>query len=217
MRKNNKGFSLVELIVVIAIMAILAAVAVVSYSIYIERAQDASDREYIDNILYFSELYALEHELPLAWVEVAPEVNDKDDIKLIIQDTEGGYYSVTDEEIFNAVGTGKIQGGLNNGKYDGSLSGPGEGTEDLVTTPCQQHQAGKNEIDHKDPTCTEDGWIKYQCDSNGCVNEWYEIKPAQHKFTEVPSENSKYTYYVCDECGFIFIKGPDGSVIVPIN
>ena len=41
--KNNKGFSLVELIVVIAIMAILAAVAVIGVSVYIPKAQQASD------------------------------------------------------------------------------------------------------------------------------------------------------------------------------
>ena len=43
--KNNKGFSLVELIVVIAIMAILAAVAVAGLSIYIPKAQQAADNE----------------------------------------------------------------------------------------------------------------------------------------------------------------------------
>lgn len=43
--KNNAGFSLVELIVVIAIMAILAAVAVIGVSIYIPKAQEATDNE----------------------------------------------------------------------------------------------------------------------------------------------------------------------------
>ena len=45
MMKNNKGFSLVELIVVIAIMAVLAAVAVVGVSIYIPKAQEAADKD----------------------------------------------------------------------------------------------------------------------------------------------------------------------------
>ena len=55
--KNNKGFSLVELIVVVAIMAILAAVAVVSFSIYIDRANDAADFDYLSNLTYLAELY----------------------------------------------------------------------------------------------------------------------------------------------------------------
>ena len=46
--KNNKGFSLVELIVVIAIMAILAAVAVIGVSVYIPRAQEANDKELLN-------------------------------------------------------------------------------------------------------------------------------------------------------------------------
>lgn len=46
--KNNAGFSLVELIVVIAIMAILAAVAVIGVSIYIPKAQEATDNELLN-------------------------------------------------------------------------------------------------------------------------------------------------------------------------
>ena len=50
MKNNNKGFSLVELIVVIAIMAILAAVAVAGFSFYIPKAQQASDKQMIADI-----------------------------------------------------------------------------------------------------------------------------------------------------------------------
>ena len=52
MKNNNKGFSLVELIVVIAIMAILAAVAVVGFSMYIPKAQQASDKQLVSDIEY---------------------------------------------------------------------------------------------------------------------------------------------------------------------
>ena len=52
MKNNNKGFSLVELIVVIAIMAILAAVAVVGFSLYIPKAQQASDKQMVGDIEY---------------------------------------------------------------------------------------------------------------------------------------------------------------------
>ena len=56
--KNNKGFSLVELIVVIAIMAILAAVAVIGVSVYIPKAQQASDKQMVGDIEYALELHA---------------------------------------------------------------------------------------------------------------------------------------------------------------
>ena len=58
MKNNNKGFSLVELIVVIAIMAILAAVAVVGFSMYIPKAQQASDKQMVADIEYVLSLHA---------------------------------------------------------------------------------------------------------------------------------------------------------------
>lgn len=57
MKKNNKGFSLVELIVVIAIMAILAAVAVVGFSLYIPKARQAADRQTISDTIDAFTLY----------------------------------------------------------------------------------------------------------------------------------------------------------------
>ena len=56
MKNNNKGFSLVELIVVIAIMAILAAVAVVGFSVYIPKAQQASDKQVVGDVEYILSL-----------------------------------------------------------------------------------------------------------------------------------------------------------------
>ena len=56
--KNNKGFSLVELIVVIAIMAILASVAVIGVSVYIPKAQKAADEQMVADIQKAVDLYA---------------------------------------------------------------------------------------------------------------------------------------------------------------
>lgn len=52
MKTNNKGFSLVELIVVIAIMAILAAVAIPTFSGFITKANKASDDQWVSDITY---------------------------------------------------------------------------------------------------------------------------------------------------------------------
>ena len=56
MKTNNKGFSLVELIVVIAIMAILAAVAIPTFAGFISKANKASDESYMNDIKYAIEL-----------------------------------------------------------------------------------------------------------------------------------------------------------------
>ena len=56
--KNNKGFSLVELIVVIAIMAILAAVAIPTFATFITKANVASDVSFVNDAEYAAELAA---------------------------------------------------------------------------------------------------------------------------------------------------------------
>ncbi len=59
--KNNKGFSLVELIVVIAIMAILAAIAIPTFAHFITKANEASDKELLHNINYIFSAACLEN------------------------------------------------------------------------------------------------------------------------------------------------------------
>ena len=54
--KNNKGFSLVELIVVIAIMAILAAVAIPTFASFITKANEATDISFMNDLEYAIEL-----------------------------------------------------------------------------------------------------------------------------------------------------------------
>lgn len=54
--RNNKGFSLVELIVVIAIMAILAAVAIPTFAGFIGKANDAADVGFINDVEYSAQL-----------------------------------------------------------------------------------------------------------------------------------------------------------------
>ncbi len=50
-RKNNKGFSLVELIVVIAIMAVLVGVLAPQLIKYVEKSREATDIQNCDNIV----------------------------------------------------------------------------------------------------------------------------------------------------------------------
>ena len=45
MKKNNRGFSLVELIIVIAIMAVLVAVLAPQFLKYVEKSRNATDAQ----------------------------------------------------------------------------------------------------------------------------------------------------------------------------
>ncbi len=58
---NNKGFSLVELIIVIAIMAVLIGVLAPQYLKYVERSRQSADLDNIDQIISAVEIYAAEN------------------------------------------------------------------------------------------------------------------------------------------------------------
>ena len=49
--KNNKGFSLVELIIVVAIMAVLIGVLAPQYLKYVEKSRVSSDKQAIDSVV----------------------------------------------------------------------------------------------------------------------------------------------------------------------
>ena len=75
MNTNNKGFSLVELIVVIAIMAILAAVAIPTFAGFIGKANKAADEDFLSQVKYAVEL-ANAGTANFAVTEIEIEVSD---------------------------------------------------------------------------------------------------------------------------------------------
>lgn len=50
-KKNNKGFTLVELVVVVAILAILVGLLAPQYTKYVERSRKAADAANLDNLV----------------------------------------------------------------------------------------------------------------------------------------------------------------------
>lgn len=61
-KKNNKGFSLVELIVVIAIMAVLVGVLAPQFIQYVERSRISTDIQNMDQIKTAVEVYCTEND-----------------------------------------------------------------------------------------------------------------------------------------------------------
>ena len=58
--KNNKGFSLVELIIVIAIMAVLVGVLAPTYLQYVEKSKKSNDVSTVDSIANAIEISAID-------------------------------------------------------------------------------------------------------------------------------------------------------------
>lgn len=58
MKKNNKGFTLVELIIVIAILGVLMAVMVPQYIKYVDKAKAGTDMAALGEILHAAEIDA---------------------------------------------------------------------------------------------------------------------------------------------------------------
>lgn len=61
-KMNNKGFSLVELIIVVAIMAILIVVLAPQYLKFVERSRKSTDRTNVDEIIRAVEIYSADPE-----------------------------------------------------------------------------------------------------------------------------------------------------------
>lgn len=81
--KNNKGFSLVELIIVIAIMAVLVGVLAPTYMQYVEKSKKSNDVSTVDSIVNAFEIAAIDPETQGdTWTKISVKIGT-DDMDLV--------------------------------------------------------------------------------------------------------------------------------------
>ena len=60
-KKDNKGFTLVELVIVIAILAILVGLLAPQYTKYVEKSRKSADINNMDELIKAVEVYEIDH------------------------------------------------------------------------------------------------------------------------------------------------------------
>lgn len=125
MKTNNKGFSLVELIVVIAVMAILAAVAIPTFAAFIGKAQVASDESYLNDLEYAVELVAAEKNEQVTSLQVTIASNKVTVITVKTDKDTTGKNWKTDVDALQMLDDYTFKG-LENGNYIPDIAKPGK-------------------------------------------------------------------------------------------
>ena len=166
-QKNNKGFSLVELIVVIAIMAVLVGVLAPQLIRYVEKSRESTDIQNCDNIVTaLKSFYADKEEAPTT-VVVTLTTNDKPSV-----DTgTGTALEDTDDE---------------NPLKDAKLTGTKLRSKKWATTKAKE---GTNEADGLTITyTTSTGEVVY-----AAYADYYEVKNSDKSQIVVSAENDTVT------------------------
>ena len=109
-KMNNKGFSLVELIVVIAIMAVLVGVLAPQFIKYVEKSRESTDLTNLDSIKQVVESYYADKEgtdLP-STVTIAPDTNS-----IFVLTFNAGYTAISSDTVLEQGGVKgcKLKGG----------------------------------------------------------------------------------------------------------
>jgi prepilin-type N-terminal cleavage/methylation domain-containing protein len=200
--KNNKGFSLVELIVVIAIMAILVGVAVPVYTSYINNAKEAKDAQFLDELSRAAQIFAAEKGLELQSIWVAPEIKEDRGIELVLKD--GTVYAGEMDALYTMLGGAYTFETIDKTqeivyREDVAQDDPSDAEGD---TECQH-----SEKETKAATCTEDGFER-------CTCGYYLRKPALGHETFESRVIGNLHVFTCkhENCDFVEIV-PEGNKI----
>lgn len=92
-KKDNKGFTLVELVIVIAILAILVGILAPQYTKYVEKSRKSADASNMDEMVKAVQVYAVDNAI----------VRENTDVTVTIQLTKDGVKGATTGEGTNAT------------------------------------------------------------------------------------------------------------------
>jgi prepilin-type N-terminal cleavage/methylation domain-containing protein len=138
MRKNEKGFTLVELIVVIAIVAILAAVGIIGYTQFISNARNTKAQSELDQLINVLYADSLVEGIPKLDNEGNPATDEQGKKILFVHMPEQGkvvFDANIGEDGFKALMDVYNPEGLLKGKFTLTPSVTGE--DDTVITPAK--------------------------------------------------------------------------------
>ena len=127
-RKNNKGFSLVELIVVVAIMAVLVGVLAPAYLKYVEKSRKSTDISAVDNIMQTMNVCAS---------DITLKLKDNDTMSATCSGGTVTFAASTTEaegELASMLGTVKCKSAFDDWKLEGTVDENGAVTFTLTGT-----------------------------------------------------------------------------------
>ena len=119
--KNNKGFSLVELIIVIAIMAVLVGVLAPTYLQYVEKSKKSNDVSTVDSIVNAIEICAIDPEVQVAgdWeltvivdttgIAIIDNKSTNKDVAILTADNKAQLDSAMEKALYAIVGDATLK------------------------------------------------------------------------------------------------------------
>lgn len=105
-KKNNKGFTLVELVIVIAILAILVGLLAPQYTKYVEKSRKAADANNMDEMVKVVKVYAADpaNELPAGVYTITISNGDsaeKNNVSVVADKLPEGTKAPSEDDITN--------------------------------------------------------------------------------------------------------------------
>lgn len=109
-RSNEKGFTLVEVLIVVIIVAILAAIAVPKYMQYVKGARAADAKVQLNAIYNAAKVYQQEYD---QWPQSVDELEEKGYVDIDESTRRKWQFEIIGDNQLQATSTAEMKGGAN--------------------------------------------------------------------------------------------------------